>query len=129
MGRGAAQGGNMRGKGRGQARVDRGGETGGEHRGGTGGGQQRAVRGPDGSRELPQVEREEGNGRNERSRRNRIDVTRELVLASPSGSGCPVGHHTNPEGPSSQGRGGVTMIARETRQTRKRGVDSRQDQE
>ena len=46
-------------------------------------------------------------------------------LEGPSGSGCPVGHDTNPEGPSSQGRGDVTMIARETLQTRKRGVDSR----
>ena len=85
--------------------------------------------GPDGSIELPQVEREEGDGRNKRKRQNRTDVTRELVLASPSGSGCPVGHDTNQEGPPSRGRGGVMMVVRETRQTRKRGVESRQDQE
>ena len=58
-----------------------------------------------------------------------IDVTRELVLASPSGSGCPVGHHTNPEGPSIHGRGGVTMIAHETRQGRKRGKEVGGDRE
>ena len=96
----------------------------------TQGGQERVEGGPDGSVDPPQVEQEEGNGRNKRGRGNRIDVTRELVLASsPSGSGCPAGHDTNPEEPSSQGRGGVTMIARETRQTRKRGVEGRQDQE
>ena len=85
--------------------------------------------GPDGSIEPPQVERGEGIGRNKRRRQNRTDVTRELVLGSHSGSGCPVGHDTNPERSSSRGRGGVTMIARKTRQTRKRGVESRQDQE
>ena len=81
----------------------------------TQGGQERVEGGPDGSVDPPQVEQEEGNGRIKRSRGDdSIDVTRELVSASSSGSGCPVGHDPNPEGPSSRGLGGVTMTVRET---------------